>query len=116
MTRLHAYLEVANEAFSVAPLYLHLSYAFVSFFFNQACTKRFFLINTYVNFFTEKIENDRKREQANNTPLSGAYNDEDFSDIESNSPDMEHVEPVVLFRDVSRLLQNTSLLKVGKLK
>lgn len=88
----------------------------ILFFNHQACTKRFFLINTYVNFFTEKIENDRKREQANNTPLSGAYNDEDFSDIESNSPDMEHVEPVVLFRDVSRLLQNTSLLKVGKLK
>ncbi|XP_046670130.1 uncharacterized protein LOC124360496 [Homalodisca vitripennis] len=59
----------------------------------------------------EKIDQDRERERKNKQPAAVTY-DGDSSDTESNPTALNDMEPVVRFKDVSRLLQNSSLLKV----
>uniref|UniRef100_A0A1B6F0X0 Uncharacterized protein n=1 Tax=Cuerna arida TaxID=1464854 RepID=A0A1B6F0X0_9HEMI len=59
----------------------------------------------------EKIDKDRERERQNKQPAAVTY-DGDSSDTESNPAALNDMEPVVRFKDVSRLLQNSSLLKV----
>uniref|UniRef100_A0A1B6L601 Uncharacterized protein n=2 Tax=Graphocephala atropunctata TaxID=36148 RepID=A0A1B6L601_9HEMI len=59
----------------------------------------------------ETIAKERERERKIKPPASATY-DGDSSDTESNKAALIDMEPVVRIKDVTRLLQNSSLLKV----